>query len=107
MGRRYIGPVIDFRVPDVVKELVDDWADKEGRPADELCREIFIDGVESRVSNLVWADVPDFNRIRKVLGVALRDEPVVDDEGFLASECAGTGERHVLTRPGNCLRCSE
>jgi hypothetical protein len=48
MGRPYIGPVIDFRIPEDVKRLVEDQADSLMLPVDQLCREIFVAGVNDR-----------------------------------------------------------
>lgn len=50
MARPYIGPVIDFRVPEEIKQMVEEAANNAGQAHDELCREIFVSAVLLRLS---------------------------------------------------------
>lgn len=47
MGRRLIGPKVDFRLPVDVIEQVQTWADEEGRSHDEMFRELMVSKVDS------------------------------------------------------------
>lgn len=50
IGRPPIGPRIDFRVPEDAEALIKSWAANVGRPEDEVCREVFLRGIESALA---------------------------------------------------------
>lgn len=46
MPRPYVGPLIDFRVPGEAKQAAEEMAEVQGRFVDEVCRDIFLAGLE-------------------------------------------------------------
>jgi hypothetical protein len=44
MGRRLIGPKVDFRIPQEVEDQIKEWADGDGTAHDALCRDLLIVG---------------------------------------------------------------
>lgn len=49
MGRRLIGPKVDFRLPEDVIEQVKTWANEEGVPDDEKFRQLMVAKVDEEM----------------------------------------------------------
>jgi hypothetical protein len=50
IGRPSIGPLIDFRIPPDARSLITEWKAETGRPEDEICREVFLMGIEAAIA---------------------------------------------------------
>lgn len=44
MPRQYIGPKVDFRIPEEVEAQIREWADGDGETHDGLCRDLLLRG---------------------------------------------------------------